>query len=51
VSLELANPLQRSPFQPLGITGDGALPLPFDPRHAAIECGKKLAPVLNEGVI
>jgi hypothetical protein len=49
--LELANPLQRSAFQPLRITGDGTLPLPLDAGHAPIECGKKFAQVLNEGLV
>lgn len=49
--LELANPLQRSAFQPLRITGDGTLPLPLDTGHAAIECGNKLPEIMNKGLV
>ena len=49
--LELANPLQRSAFQPLSITRDGMLTLPLDAGHAAVECGNELAQVTNESLV
>jgi hypothetical protein len=51
LSLELANPLQRSAFQLLGVTRDGMLPLTLDAGHAAIECSNELAQVQNEGLV
>ena len=50
-SLELPEPLQRGAFQPLGITRDGTLPVPFSAGHAAIECGNELAQIVNEGLV
>jgi hypothetical protein len=50
-SLELANALQRCASQRFSITRDGALPLPLDAGHPAIECRNKLSQVVDEGLV